>query len=101
MPVGMKQAPMSVRPHRVNNVTYRAFEVTAHAHALSAVATLNMEQQMPCATRRDIILLSAAILSYQASCPKVYLICMTFFRTSQAVHDRCANFCACCKLGGA
>ena len=72
MPVGMRQTCVFIRPNRVKNITYRAFKVTAHAHALSAAATLAMEPQVPCPTRRDIMLLSAALLSYQASYPKVF-----------------------------
>ena len=73
MPVEMRQTSVFLRPHRVRNITHRAFKVTAHAHALSAAATSAMEPEMPCPTRRDIMLLSAALLSYQASYPKVFL----------------------------
>ena len=85
MPVEMRQTSVLVRPHRVNNIAYRAFKVTAHAHALSAAATLAMEPEMPCPTRRDIMLLSAALLSYQASYPKVSHTRLKSFRITQAI----------------
>ena len=85
MPVDMRQTCVFTRPDRVRNITHRAFKVTAHAHALSAAATLAMEPQVPCPTRRDIMLLSAALLSYQASYPKVSLTRLSFFRILLAI----------------
>ena len=57
---------------------------------------------MPCPTRRDIMLLSAALLSYQASYPKVSLIRLRFppYIPGYMI-DPLYILYACRKLGGA